>query len=136
MRVMLPLAALLLCGAMILVPRGPAGAQALPHHHGGAASEAAARVDIPPAPADAAAIAGYEAAMRRMHEQMNVPWSGNADRDFVLAMIPHHQGAVDMAQVLLQHGSDPQIRKLAEDVIRTQQAEIAMMRAWLAAHPK
>jgi uncharacterized protein (DUF305 family) len=68
---------------------------------------------------------------QKMHEAMNVTFTGNADADFVKGMIPHHQGAVDMAKVVLAFGSDPEIRKLAETVIRAQEAEIAMMRAWL-----
>ena len=68
---------------------------------------------------------------QKMHEAMNVAFTGNADVDFVKGMIPHHQGAVDMAKVVLAFGSDPEIRKLAETVIRAQEAEIAMMRAWL-----
>ncbi|MBX9777292.1 MAG: DUF305 domain-containing protein [Xanthobacteraceae bacterium] len=66
-----------------------------------------------------------------MHEAMNVTFTGNADVDFVKGMIPHHQGAVDMAKVVLAFGSDPEIRKLAEAVIKAQESEIAMMRAWL-----
>jgi len=68
---------------------------------------------------------------QKMHEAMNVTFTGNADVDFVKGMIPHHQGAVDMAKVVLAFGNDPEIRKLAETVIQAQEAEIAMMRAWL-----
>jgi uncharacterized protein (DUF305 family) len=68
---------------------------------------------------------------QKMHEAMNVTFTGNADADFVKGMIPHHQGAVDMAKVVLAFGNDPEIRKLAEAVIRAQESEIAMMRAWL-----
>jgi uncharacterized protein (DUF305 family) len=68
---------------------------------------------------------------QKMHEAMSIAFTGNADTDFVKGMIPHHQGAVDMAKVVLAFGSDPEIRKLAEAVVRAQEAEIAMMRAWL-----
>jgi opacity protein-like surface antigen len=68
---------------------------------------------------------------QKMHEGMNITFTGNADVDFVNGMIPHHQGAVDMAKVVLAFGNDPEIRKLAEAVIRAQEGEIALMRAWL-----
>jgi uncharacterized protein (DUF305 family) len=68
---------------------------------------------------------------QQMHEGMNITFSGNADADFINGMIPHHQGAVDMAKVVLAFGKDPEIRKLAEAIVQAQESEIAMMRAWL-----
>ncbi|SIP99828.1 protein of unknown function [Rhizobium sp. RU35A] len=81
-----------------------------------------------------ASTKGFEAANMTMHKAMAIPYTGNADVDFVRSMIPHHQGAIDMAKVELAHGKDPAIRKIAEDVIAAQEAEIAVMKAWLAKH--
>ena len=73
---------------------------------------------------------------QKMHEGMNITFTGNTDVDFVSGMIPHHQGAVDMAKVVLAFGKDPEIRKLAEAVIQAQESEIAFMRAWLKRNAK
>ena len=85
-----------------------------------------------PAANEPASTRELRAANDRMHREMNIRYSGNADRDFAAAMIPHHQGAIEMAQVQLRHGTDPEMRRLAEEIIRTQQAEIAQLRAFLA----
>ncbi len=73
----------------------------------------------------------YAPSRDAMHKDMNVEPTGNADKDFVLNMIPHHEGAVAMAKVQLEHGKDPELRKLAEDIIKAQDKEIAFMKAWL-----
>jgi uncharacterized protein (DUF305 family) len=77
------------------------------------------------------AVKAYEAANAQMHKAMAVPYTGNPDVDFVRGMIPHHQGATDMAKVVLKYGKDPEIRKLAEDIIVAQEKEIAWMAGWL-----
>ena len=66
-------------------------------------------------------------AMMRMHEAMHVPYSGNADRDFAAMMIPHHQGAIDMAKLELQYGTDERLRRLAQGIIVEQAQEIGVM---------
>lgn len=74
---------------------------------------------------------GYEAAMSKMHKDMGITYSGDPDIDFVRGMIPHHQGAIDMAQVDLQHGKSPEMRKIAEAIIKAQEEEIAQFNSWL-----
>lgn len=76
----------------------------------------------------------YKDAMDKMHKDMAVEPTGDADADFVRGMIPHHQGAIDMAKVVLANGKDPEIRKLAEAVISAQEGEIAFMKDWLKKH--
>ncbi|QIB36078.1 DUF305 domain-containing protein [Ancylobacter pratisalsi] len=85
---------------------------------------------------DSASTRAFEEAGARMHKDMAIQYSGNTDVDFVRGMIPHHMGAVDMARVELQFGKDPELRKLAEDIIEAQDKEIAFMKAWLAKNVK
>ena len=73
-----------------------------------------------------------EEAMNVMHRDMhNAEYSGEADHDFVTMMIPHHQDAIDMAKALLLYGKDPQVRRLAQEIITDQQSEIQLMKLWL-----
>jgi uncharacterized protein (DUF305 family) len=76
----------------------------------------------------------FEHVNHRMHADMAIRFTGHADADFMRAMIPHHQGAIDMAKVELQYGKDPDVRKLASQVIAAQEQEIALMKRWLAEH--
>src|SRR5262245_25050598 len=71
-------------------------------------------------------------AMSVMHKGMHsAPYTGEPDRDFATMMIPHHQGAIDMAKALLLYGKDPQMRRLAQEIITDQQSEIQLMQLWL-----
>jgi len=69
----------------------------------------------------------------RMHVGMEIVRSGSVDRDFVRMMIPHHQGAIDMARVLLKYGQDVRLKRLAQSIIVEQAQEITYMRSLLDA---
>lgn len=91
------------------------------------------------APANGAAAAPWAQAnaesMQRMHDaMMNASGGATEDEAFVRGMLPHHQGAVDMARTELQYGHDPEIKRLAARIVAAQQAEIREMSAWLARH--
>jgi len=73
----------------------------------------------------------YQQINDNLHKSMDIKFTGDADKDFLAAMIPHHQGAVEMAEVVLQHGKNPKIRQLAQEIITMQKKEIAEMKQLL-----
>lgn len=78
------------------------------------------------------AATAYAASMDKMMAAMDVKPTGDPDKDFVSMMMPHHQGAIDMARVELQYGRDPVLRAMADDIVKAQEKEIAEMKAWQA----
>jgi uncharacterized protein (DUF305 family) len=97
-------------------------------NHGGSVS-----LSSPGLPAksndEAAYLATNDAAMTKMMNDMAVKPTGDIDHDFVAMMVPHHQGAIDMAQVLLRYGRNEQLRRIAQDIVVEQLQEIAAMHA-------
>jgi hypothetical protein len=77
---------------------------------------------------EAAFLSENDAAMTRMMADMTIKPTGDVDRDFVAMMIPHHQGAIDMAKALLRHGGNEQLKRIAQEIVITQQQEIVAMR--------
>ena len=90
----------------------------------GVATNAAQAAD----PGEKPFLAENAAAMDKMMDGMAPKPSGDVDRDFVAMMVPHHQGAIDMAQAELRHGHNEQLRRIAQEIIVEQQQEIAAMR--------
>ena len=76
-----------------------------------------------------------EEAMEKMHARMaSIKPSRDSDADFVKLMLPHHQAALDMAKSELTYGKDPQMRRLAQEIVTDQQSEIELMQLWLERH--
>ena len=86
--------------------------------------------------ADTPATKAFKTSMDKMHSDMMMTYTGDADVDFIKGMLPHHQGAVDMAKIVLQYGKDPEVKKLAEEVIKAQNTEIDFMKGWLTKKAK
>jgi DUF305 family protein family protein len=107
-----------------------------------AAHSATSAVPLPAAPAEFTASTDRTFdqlmgdSMNVMHKGMHsAPYTGNPDRDFVTMMIPHHQGAIDMAKAILLYGKDEQLKRLAQEIIADQQNEVQLMQLWLSKHP-
>ncbi len=99
------------------------------HQHGDHAKHGQSAAETP-------ATKAFDAVNAKMHKDMALSYSGDTDADFVRGMIPHHQGAIDMARIALQYGKSPEVRKLAEEIIAAQEKEIAWMKTWLAENAK
>jgi|GEM_PF-334448 len=142
------MAAVFLCtsgNAIAQDMQGMQGMQGMHHHHGAEpasadadAAAAATAKDVPPVfiASTAKPFAGLmDDAMAVMdHGMTHAPMNGNAEHDFITMMMPHHQGAVDMAKAVLLYSDDPEIRNLALGIITEQQNEIRVMQAWLQRH--
>jgi uncharacterized protein (DUF305 family) len=72
----------------------------------------------------------YSEAMKKMMQAMHIEPTGDPDKDFVMMMMPHHQGAIDMANVELKYGKDPEMRRMASNIVSAQEREIAEMKHW------
>ena len=86
-------------------------------------------------PVASASTKAFTAVDEKMMGAMARPMTGNADQDFVAGMLPHHQGAVGMAEVELRYGKDPELLRLAHGIIAAQEQEISQMQAWQSSHP-
>lgn len=135
---------------ILLALTGPALAQSSHQDHGAAPAPGAAPMGkmgmgmmdmgamqtmmktMMPAPDDTASTKDFKSADMKMMHDMHVPYTGNADIDFRTKMIPHHQGAIDMAKVALTHAKDETTKVVAAQIIKDQEREIAEMREWLS----
>jgi uncharacterized protein (DUF305 family) len=92
--------------------------------------------EMMPKPSDPPVVQAYKQTRMDMMKSMGAPLTGEADVDFARNMIPHHQAAIAMAKIELEHGKDPELKKMAEKMIADQEKEISSMKAWLAKHAK
>ena len=121
-----------IAGLALCLAAAAASAQEAHHHHG-AASQSATPVFTATTAKPFAAL--MDDAMAVMDDGMTrAPMNGQSEHDFMSMMIPHHQGAIDMAKAVLLYSKDPEVRNLALGIIAEQQNEIRQMQAWLARH--
>ena len=85
-------------------------------------------------PPPSAATRAYMDAANQMHIDLAVPFGNDADKDFAAVMAAHHKGAIDLARIELQYGRDPEMRKLAEQIVAANEREIAALKAWQVQH--
>ena len=136
------MAAVFLCTSSSAIAQDVQGMPGMPamHHHHAAEPVAASAASQDPPPVFIASTAKpfsglMDDAMAVMdHGMTHAPMNGNAEHDFITMMMPHHQGAVDMAKAVLLYSDDPEIRNLALGIITEQQNEIRVMQAWLQRH--
>ena len=105
------------------------------HAHSAMTSSSAAAPGSTSTPNGEAAVKAFKAADHHMMQQMSAGYTGNTDQDFVTHMLPHHEGAVQMAKIELKYGTDPELKRLAHDIIKAQDKEIQFMKTWQAKHP-
>jgi len=118
--------------AIVILAAAPSPAQ---RHHEHASDAAAPRTSSKALSSDKPFAELLHEAMAAMDRGMReAPMNGVAEHDFISMMIPHHQGAIDMAKALLLTTKDPELRNLAQGIITEQQNEIRLMRAWLDHH--
>lgn len=122
---------MIMAAAALALTFAPVTAQEMDHSkmdHGSMGMDAMAQPKGDTGPSSKA----FAEANAKMHGGMDIAFTGNPDVDFVRGMIAHHQGAIDMAKIELEYGKDAALRKLAEGIISAQEAEIKMMKDWLA----
>ncbi len=114
-------------GIVIAQHKGHGGGHAMhgDPKHGSGAHDAHPKGDMGPS------SMAFQAANSKMHAAMDITFTGDADRDFAAGMIAHHEGAIEMAEVVLKFGKDPAMKKLAQDIISAQKKEIAWMKEWM-----